>query len=734
MRYLLPLLIILPLVAPAQAPEPTLRSTTSEVLLDLVVRDKHAHIIHDLRPDEVKVFENGVPQNVRHFEFVDGRTSTPASPGLTSATSGEASPSGSSTPAARPTVNDLRDISVISVVIADLDPRGRKLTLDAMQKFVQTEMRPNTYIGVFSLGLAGLRAIQPYTHNSQKISAALDRAVRSALNTQLTAVGQENTRNTSLGSADTATGPTTDPSSLPSTDPNGSLFGPAAGPTGALTAPVSGPAAEINQMMESNWVSEMQDVYVDSQRYLTPLHMLVQSQAEIPGRKVVLLFSAGLPVHGDTAELLNSVISAANRSNVSIYALDTRGITTQSTLDYSRNLLQRSARKSMDQQMSPNKTVTPGEVILGEMAETSIHADTRANLAELAEGTGGELLPDSLDMLDPLKRAVEDVRTHYELTYSPTNTAMDGSFRKIEVKVSRPGARVFARSGYYALPVLNGQQIYPFEMATLKALNTRPLLHQFDFDAAALQFRPGPERTQMVFAFESPTRDLKVIQDGQWAKVHVCITALIKDDDNHIVQKLSKDIPYDVPADKTAEFEKGVVSFTAPFQLSPGRYTLETAAVDRNSMKASVTRSVLVVSQSSSFSMSDVALARRVDPIHGSVVPSDPLEARGVIVTPELADAFTRQAGAELRFYAVAYPEKPVNAPVEVTFEIWRDGRLVMRSPASPVPPDLTGAAPMLASLPTGKLPAGWYEAHISFKYKGQTVTKIVPFVLGAKG
>lgn len=152
---------------------------------------------------------------------------------------------------------------------------------------------------------------------------------------------------------------------------------------------------------------------------------------------------------------------------------------------------------------------------------------------------------------------------------------------------------MFARSGYYALPMLNGRQIYPFEMATLKALNTKPLLHQFDFHAAALQFRPRPERTQMTFVFQAPLRDLAINKDKQWLKVHVCVTALIKNDQGQVLQKITKDIPYELPAAKTVELQRAMVSFTTPFQLIPGRYMLETAAVDRESMKASVSRSCL---------------------------------------------------------------------------------------------------------------------------------------------
>jgi hypothetical protein len=352
------------------------------------------------------------------------------------------------------------------------------------------------------------------------------------------------------------------------------------------------------------------------------------------------------------------------------------------------------------------------------------------NLVGLAEGTGGEMLPTTLDLREPLRRVMEDVQSHYELTYTPTNTNVDGSFRKIEVKVSRKGAVVFARSGYFAVPKLNGREIFPFEIATLKAINAKPQLHQFGFHVAALQFRPGPQQSQLSFVFQVPARDLTITKEGQWLKVHVDVTALVKDDRGQVVAKISKDIPYQVPASTMEQLKLGIVSFTSPFFLAPGHYTVETGAVDRLGMKSSAKRTALIVAQDSGLSMSDVEVARRVDPVQGEANPSEPLQAHGGLVTPELSDTVQPDAEGKVTLYAVAYPQAPVNSPVNATVELWRDGRLMMKTPASDVPPDETGAASILASLKTEKLPPGQYQAQVSFQYKGQKVAKMVAFTL----
>jgi hypothetical protein len=145
-------------------------------------------------------------------------------------------------------------------------------------------------------------------------------------------------------------------------------------------------------------------------------------------------------------------------------------------------------------------------------------------------------------------------------------------------------------------------------------------------------------------------------------------------------------------------------------------------------MKASVRHIALVVDQDSGLSMSDVEVARRVDPAPEN--PSEPLQAHGGLVTPELSDTVQPDAAGKLTIYAVAYPTAPVDAPVDATLEIWRDGRLLMKTPASAVPPDATGAASILASLKTEKLPPGNYNAQVSFEYKGQKVEKMIAFTL----
>ena len=76
-------------------------------------------------------------------------------------------------------------------------------------------------------------------------------------------------------------------------------------------------------------------------------------------------------------------------------------------------------------------------------------------LKELTKATGGAtFLPKSLAEVDQIAHAVaRDIRSQYTITYSPTNSGMDGTFRAIRVAVKAPGNPVArTRSGYYATP------------------------------------------------------------------------------------------------------------------------------------------------------------------------------------------------------------------------------------------------------------------------------------------
>jgi Ca-activated chloride channel family protein len=82
----------------------------------------------------------------------------------------------------------------------------------------------------------------------------------------------------------------------------------------------------------------------------------------------------------------------------------------------------------------------------------ALQMDQRVKLRTLAELTGGlAFFPTVIKDLDgTYDKIAAEIRSQFTLGYLSTNTNLDGSWRKVEIKVNRPGAKVRTRQGYYA--------------------------------------------------------------------------------------------------------------------------------------------------------------------------------------------------------------------------------------------------------------------------------------------
>jgi VWFA-related protein len=69
-------------------------------------------------------------------------------------------------------------------------------------------------------------------------------------------------------------------------------------------------------------------------------------------------------------------------------------------------------------------------------------------LKTLAENTDGIAVVDNNNLDAGLRRISDDLASYYLLGYSSTNTKMDGAYRALKVRVTRPGVTVRARRGY----------------------------------------------------------------------------------------------------------------------------------------------------------------------------------------------------------------------------------------------------------------------------------------------
>jgi len=89
----------------------------------------------------------------------------------------------------------------------------------------------------------------------------------------------------------------------------------------------------------------------------------------------------------------------------------------------------------------------PTQALVENISRVTARVD---GLKTLAENTDGIAIVDTNDLSAGLRRIVDDVSAFYLIGYYSTNTRLDGRFRRIEVKTTRPDVRVKARRGYVA--------------------------------------------------------------------------------------------------------------------------------------------------------------------------------------------------------------------------------------------------------------------------------------------
>jgi Ca-activated chloride channel family protein len=82
----------------------------------------------------------------------------------------------------------------------------------------------------------------------------------------------------------------------------------------------------------------------------------------------------------------------------------------------------------------------------------SARHELRMRMQQMVEATGGQaFFPSALKELDAAyEKVLAEIKAQYQLGYGSTNTAQDGAWRKVEIKVRRPDVKLRTRKGYFA--------------------------------------------------------------------------------------------------------------------------------------------------------------------------------------------------------------------------------------------------------------------------------------------
>jgi VWFA-related protein len=164
----------------------------------------------------------------------------------------------------------------------------------------------------------------------------------------------------------------------------------------------------------------------DIQATYATMAEIVRRMAALPGQRILILVSSGLPqIEQELLTGESQIVDLSAQSNVTISALDARGIYTTS--------------------LTASDHSTQGNA----QFRRSAMARAGSTMADLANGTGGTFFHDNNDLDAGFKSLIVAPEVVYVLELSLDKVKPDGHYHSLKVKVDRESVQLQARRGYF---------------------------------------------------------------------------------------------------------------------------------------------------------------------------------------------------------------------------------------------------------------------------------------------
>ncbi|HEU5451261.1 MAG TPA: VWA domain-containing protein [Terriglobales bacterium] len=379
----------------------------------------------------------------------------------------------------------------------------------------------------------------------------------------------------------------------------------------------------------------------NTDRRLEALQSISESLARVEQKKSIIYFSSGMTQSGleNEAELRNTV-NAAVRSNVSIYTMDLRGLEAvvpggsaqQASLRGTSAYSGASVRNAMDSNFASQETLTT-----------------------LASDTGGRAFLDSNDFNQVFTRVQQDTRTYYVLAYRSTNPARDGRFRRISVKVNRPGVKLEFRKGYYAPRDFAHSNRDDREQQLEDELSAELSSTDLDVFLAASYFRVASDRYYVPVSIVIPGSEIPFVRSSDKDKATLDIIGVLRDELKRPVGQARDTVKLAVEG--AQDVRRKNVQYDTSFLLPPGKYHFKFVLRENEtgrlgSFETDVTLPDL---KKAPLKMSAVLMGTQIRPAKKKA--EDPLVRDGNELVPNVTHVFSSDQHLYL-YYEVYEPAK----------------------------------------------------------------------------
>jgi VWFA-related protein len=659
--------------APPQAPtaaqrgaKGTIRSTVNLVEIDVQVTDRDGKPIKGLKKEQFSISEGGKQQSVSTFEYNDiERIETAGNSGESPITV----PLGavSSPEAVKAVVRDHRMI-VLFFDLTSLQPEDLLRSTRSAEKYIREQMTPADLVGVVAFGNT-VKVIVNFTNDHDLLLQAVEaltpghEAALSALADSATAANGETLISEDTGAAFTAD------------DTEFNIF--------------------------------------NTDRKLAAIESICAVLDGLPGKKSLIQFTGGITQTGEEnrSELI-AATNSANRSNVSIYTVDSHGLLT--------------ATPGGDASVAAsggNALFTGATVI----SQSQSRQDSRETLASLAGDTGGRSFFDVGDFGKIFTSVQNDTSGYYLVGYYSTDSKRDGSWRRIQVKVDQlpAGAHTRAREGYYAPKDFGVFTTEDRERQLEEAFRSDTPEVDLPLAVETAQFRLDKNQVFVPISAKLAPSALQWAQKRGSRETAFDFAAEVRDArTNAVVGALRDTITVKIDTEHFQDMQQRSLVYQGGIIVPPGNYKLKFLARENESGRVGTFESAISVpaAKTDRLQLSTVLLSSQVETIEKAAqvktkaagkdakMKTSPLDVGGEHIVPSVTRVFTDQQTLYV-FFQAYLPDKADATDVRAGLVFFRNGQRLSDTPM--VEPaeynDKTRTATFRISLPLAGLISGRY-------------------------
>jgi VWFA-related protein len=303
--------------------------------------------------------------------------------------------------------------------------------------------------------------------------------------------------------------------------------------------------------------SEYNDINTD--RELFALRAVSKSLEKITEKKSLLYFSGGISRDGiENQASLRAAINSAVRANLAIYSVDTRGLQAISPLgDASTGSLRGSGAYN-------------GGALLNNMNSNFASQEV---MATLSSDTGGKAFFDSNDFAPAFAQVQRDTSAYYAIGFHSANQARDGKYRKLSIKINRPGIKLEYRPGYYAPADFKHSGREDRERELDEQLSSDLPATDMAMYLDASYFRMDEDRFYVPVSIIVPGSQIPFVKGGDKDKATLDIVGEVIDEVKRTIGSARQTVKLNL--DPSLQARQRNIEYTTSFNLPPGKYHLK---------------------------------------------------------------------------------------------------------------------------------------------------------------